>query len=303
MKENNIFRKIFKESESKIPIIIGPTASGKTKLSLEMYQFNNSIEIISVDSRQIFKGFCIGTAQPTNIELKKAPHHLINYLHPDFKLTVPKYLHMIQSSIKLIIKNKKSPLLVGGSFLYINSIINGIIDSAHSNTDYRANLENKIKRNGALPLFNKLKSIDPQYASKIHLNDHRRIIRALEILKESDTTPTEHYKKQSHKDKTLKNNYYIIAIQKEKEEIKKKIFERTRMMLDNGWVEEVQQLIKNGVCINSLPMQSLGYREIVMYLNNSLNLDELEKLIASKTWAFAKKQINWMKRFKPNHIY
>ena len=127
MKENNIFSKISRNLENRIPVIIGPTACGKTKLSLEFYEFNNSIEIISVDSRQIFKDFCIGTDQPTIDELNKVPHHLINCLPSDFKLTVPKYLRMLKSSIGLIKENHKLPIIVGGSFLYINSIINGCI--------------------------------------------------------------------------------------------------------------------------------------------------------------------------------
>ena len=289
------FSQIISKIGNKIPIIIGPTAVGKTSFSIKLAKEINA-EIISVDSRQIYKEFIIGTAQPSSDEQEQVKHHLINCIDVDKVISAGKYIKLLQNSIELISKKGKTPIIVGGTMLYVNSLCYGIIDEADSNPEYRQKYFDQIQAGDKEFLINRLKMIDPDYAEKVSYNDHKKLVRALEIIDLTGKSPTEVFLEQSNKDKKNREKYFLIEINRDRENLRKTIHNRTIQMFNEGWVEEVQNLITNGISKDSHPMQSVGYKQIISFLNNEISREETIEQISTKTWQYAKKQLTWLKK-------
>ena len=289
------FSQIISKIGNKIPIIIGPTAVGKTSFSIKLAKEMNA-EIISVDSRQIYKDFIIGTAQPSSDEQEQVKHHLINCIDVDKVISAGKYIKLLQNSIELISKKGKTPIIVGGTMLYVNSLCYGIIDEADSNPEYRQKYFDQIQAGDKEFLINRLKMIDPDYAEKVSYNDHKKLVRALEIIDLTGKSPTEVFLEQSNKDKKNREKYFLIEINRDRENLRKTIHNRTIQMFNEGWVEEVQNLITNGISKDSHPMQSVGYKQIISFLNNEISREETIEQISTKTWQYAKKQLTWLKK-------
>ena len=286
---------IISKIENKIPIIIGPTAVGKTSFSIKFAKELNA-EIISVDSRQIYKDFIIGTAQPTRHEQKQIKHHLINYLDSDKIISAGKYIKLIQNSIDSIYNNGNHPVIVGGTMLYINSLCFGIIEKADSNPKYRQKYFDQIKSGDKDYLINRLKLIDPRYAEKVSYNDHKKLVRALEIIDLTGKSPSQIFYEQSKKQNKIREKYFIIEIYRDRKTLRDIIHNRTIKMFNDGWINEVKNLISNGIFTNSHPMQSVGYKQIISYLNNEISKKEVINIISTKTWQYAKKQLTWLKK-------
>ena len=276
--------------------VIGPTASGKTHLSVILAKELNA-EIIGLDSRQIYKELIIGTAQPSILEQDGIPHHLINILSPLKTVSAGSYSSLIRKTVLEIQSRSKIPLICGGAGLYYRALANGIFAGSTTDSKIRKRLENEYDNIGPEQMLSKLKKCDPDYANGIHPNNKKRIVRALEILESTGRTPSLNFKSQKQSS-VPKLNLYTIYLKWDRSTLKERIATRTRAMLKNGWIEEVREIIKKYPSESLHPLDSIGYREIISYLKGELTLENLEKTITIKTRQFAKRQIQWFKNEK-----
>ena len=281
--------------KSKVIVICGPTASGKTALSIELAKKING-EIISCDSMQIYKYMDIGTAKPTPEEQKEVKHHLIDFVEPDQRYSVAEYKKDAEKSIEEIILKKKTPIIVGGTGLYVDSLIYGIeYPEIELDEEYRKQLEKEANENGLESLYNRAKEIDSKAMEKISPNDKKRIIRVLEIYKATGKTKTEQEKEsRAHE---VKYDYKVFAIKMDREKLYERINQRVDMMIEKGLIEEVQNILKK---YDKFPtaMQGLGYKEVVEYLEGKTTKEEMIEKIKMQTRRYAKRQITWFKKNK-----
>jgi len=274
--------------------IIGPTASGKSRLAIEIAKKIKG-EIIGLDSRQIYKDMSIGTAQLNKEEEEGIPHHLIGIKSPAERISAGAYAKLVLDEIKNIQSRNHVPIICGGSGLYFRSLIQGIFKGSKSDYDVRIKLENEYDKLGSHVLIDRLNRIDPDYAISVHPNNKKRLIRALEIYEITGKSPTENFKQQSKKNKS-KLKILSIYLEWERKILNDRIKNRTRMMLKAGWIDEVEKLIRKYPNKNLQPLDSIGYREIVLWLNSNRTLDDLEKMIYIKTRQFSVRQIKWFKK-------
>ena len=285
------FSYISNKIDDRIPIILGPTASGKTEFAINLCRNING-EIISVDSRQIYKDFKIGTNQPSRKELEAVTHYLIDSIDSTHIINAYEYIELIKKSMKEIKSKNKKPVLVGGSLLYINLLINGIIPEQNKekingqNHDYKTNSE----------LWSILNDLDSTRAQDIHPNDRKKIERAIDIINDSGKTVTQLYNEQGVSRDN--ENFYIIELANDRDFLDSKIKTRLHQMLEDGWIDEVRGLIANGTSIDSHPMQSIGYRQIVEYLDDKWDKEALAEEIYKRTRLFAKRQLTWIRKIK-----
>ncbi|MDD3734875.1 MAG: tRNA (adenosine(37)-N6)-dimethylallyltransferase MiaA [Candidatus Pacebacteria bacterium] len=286
------------KKEKKIIVILGQTATGKTDLSIKIALWLNSekaqkefnikgAEIVSADSRQVYKGMDIGTGKITKKEMKNIPHHLLNIASPKRKFTIAKYQKLAYKSIDKILKKEKIPILVGGSPFYIYSIIeNWNFPKVKPDWQLRKKLEKKTTNE----LFETLKKIDPQRAKKIDKNNKRRLIRAIEISKALGKVPK--------LNKNSKYNFLLIGITKEKNELKILIDKRLKKRFKQGMIKEVENLNKSGVSWKQLEEFGLEYKWIAKYLQGKITKKEMVEKLQKDIEKFAKRQMTWFKRDK-----
>ena len=278
----------------KVIVIVGPTASGKTSLSIELAKQIKG-EIISCDSMQIYKDMNIGTAKVTKSEMQGIKHYLVDFVSPDTRYSVADYKTDAEKAIENIISKGKIPIIVGGTGLYVDSLIYGIeYPEIKFDEEYRKKLEKEAEE-GLENLYNKAKEIDEQAMQKISINDRKRIIRVLEIYHATGKNKTEQ-EKESRK-KEVKYDYKIFGINIERPILYERINKRVDIMIDQGLIEEVKKLIKKYPEFPTA-MQAIGYKEIVEYLNNELSLEEAIEKIKQETRRYAKRQITWFKRIE-----
>lgn len=278
-------------NKSKILTIVGPTASGKTGLAIEVAKQING-EVIGLDSRQIYRKMAIGTAQPTAEEQAGIRHHLIGFRSPKKEITAGEYAKLVIEAVKNIRERQKEPIICGGAGLYYRAITKGIFTGSVSNLEIRKSLENEYDELGGEILLSRLKNIDPEYAGIVHPNNKKRLVRALEIYKVTGKTPTDHFKAQ---DATPKLSLFTVFIKPDMDILEERIRIRTRQMLDDGWIEEVQSLMKDYSGIELHPLDSIGYRQIVDFINGGYTKEELIDEIVLRTRQYAKRQIQWFK--------
>ena len=279
----------------KIFTIIGPTAIGKTNISIKIAKLIKG-QVVGLDSRQVYKGMSIGTAQPNKIEMQSIVHHLIGIRDPWKSISAGEYSEMVINSVNSIMNAGENPIICGGAGLYYRAINKGIFEKSSSNEDIRKDLELRYDKNPT-KLHDELKKIDPDYYKIVHLNNKKRLVRALEIHRITGKAPSENFKNQ-YTEKTNKLNLYTVFLTIEKESHLNNIRERTIKMLDNGWIDEVKSLItlKEEMEIDFPALDSIGYKQIIEYLNGSFNKDILIETIVNKTWQYAKKQYKWFKK-------
>lgn len=275
--------------------ITGPTASGKTSLAIDI-ALKLNLEIISSDSLLIYKYLNIGTAKPTKENLKKVKHHMIDIINPWEEYNASFYERDAKKIIENLKEKNKNFIITGGTGLYLKALFNETFKAPPSDISFRNEIENKIN-NKEITLFNlyeELKKIDPETASKVHANDKYRIIRALEVYKLSGKTMSSFRNEHGSKENKLK--YKIIVLMPEKDILIKNIERRTYEMIEKGLIEEAKSLIKMG-CDKSLkPLKSIGYKEAFQYLNNEITKEELIDNIIKNTKALAKRQLTWFKK-------
>lgn len=279
----------------KVIVICGPTASGKTALSIELAKRING-EIVSSDSMQIYKDMDIGTAKPTKEETKDIKHYLIDFVAPDQRYSVAEFKKDAENAIEEILAKGKTPIVVGGTGLYVDSLIYGIeYQDIELDENYRNELEKNAKEQGLEKLYEQAQKIDPEAMKKISPNDKKRIIRVLEIYKATGRNKTEQ-EIESRKNE-VKYDYKVFAINMDREKLYDRINKRVDIMLEQGLIKEVQCLVKK---YNEFPtaMQGLGYKEVVQYLKNEISYDEMVDKIKMETRRYAKRQITWFKKNK-----
>ena len=274
--------------------ILGPTAVGKTELSLKIAEQING-EIISADSMQIYRNMDIGTAKASQFDRKQIKHHLIDIVNPDQDFSVADYQERVDALIPKIVKRGNIPILVGGTGLYIKAIIQGFLfPEMETNNELRSKLEKEAEKYGNEYVHNKLEEIDIELANKLHPNDLRRVIRGIEVYNETGNTITYYKKKQEAT--PMRYNALKIGLTREREMLYKRINQRIDIMIENGLINEVENLLDSGYDIGMTALQGLGYKEIVGYLNNEYSLDEAVRILKRDTRHFAKRQITWFNR-------
>ena len=275
---------------NKVLIIVGPTAIGKSAVAVAIaHQLDG--EVIALDSRQIYRYMPVGTDQPDDRLKGIIPHHLYGFREPDMSISAGEYARLVEGKIDEIFKRFKQPILCGGSGLYFRALTRGLFKGSTSDLSIRKKLKRELLKKGAKPLLQKLKKIDPEYAEIVHPNNHKRLLRALEIYEITGIAPSEHFRRQRKKSSLF--HYYSVYLRAPIELLEKWIGERSRHMLDSGWIEEVKSLMGKGYSGSIYSLESLGYRQIVDYLEGKINYGELVELINTSTRQYARKQLKW----------
>ena len=278
----------------KVIVICGPTASGKTALSIELAKQLNG-EIVSCDSMQIYKDMTIGTAKPTQEEMQGIKHYLIDFVSPDERYSVANYKKDAKNAIREIISKGKMPIVVGGTGLYLDSLIYEIdYNEIEIDEEYRNYLEKISEEQGLQTLYEKAKTIDPNSISKISPNDKKRIFRVLEIYHSTGKTKTQ-IEEESKSEPEF--DYKVFAINWEREKLYERINKRVDIMIEQGLIEEVQ-IVKNKYNKFPTAMQGLGYKEVVDYLNGNYSKEEMIEKIKLETRHYAKRQFTWFRKNK-----
>lgn len=273
----------------RVIVIVGPTCSGKTYLSIQVASLLKS-EIISADSRQIYKKLNIGTAKPSQADLSKIKHHLINILNPDENYDANKFSLEAENIITNLIDEGRIPVVTGGTGLYIKALIDGMIDSANKNDELREELLQKKKQFGNEYLYEELKIIDPQSALKMLPQNWKRVIRAIEVF---HTTGKPIWQHQNSQKKKSNFNFFQFGLLWNRSTLYTNINNRVDRMISDELVEEVENILNQGYDKNLNSLNTVGYKEIISYLEGDISLDRAIELIKRNTRHYAKRQMTW----------
>lgn len=281
--------------KQKVIVICGPTASGKTNLSIELAKQING-EIVSADSMQIYKDMNIGTAKPTKEEMQGIKHYLLDFVSPEERYSVAQYKQDAKKAIKEILLKGKTPIVVGGTGLYVDSLIYEIeYNDIKIDENYRKELEKIIEEEGLQKLYKKALNIDPVAMQKISENDKKRIMRVLEIYHSTGKTKTEQ-ELESRKN-PVEYDYKLFAINWDREILYQRINKRVDIMIEQGLIEEVKNILEK---YKKFPtaMQGLGYKEVVQYINGVYTKEEMIEKVKMETRRYAKRQLTWFRKNK-----
>lgn len=280
----------------KVIVICGPTASGKTALSIELAKKIDG-QIISADSMQIYDEMDIGTAKPDLEEMQGIQHYLVGNVKPTTRYSVSQYKKDATEAIEKIISNKKMPIIVGGTGLYVNSLIYGIeYPEIEVDLEYRKQLEQEVEKNGLEKLYKKACEIDPEAMKKISENDRKRILRVLEIYKQTNKTKTQ-IEKES-REKGVEYNFKLFAINYDREKLYERINKRVDIMMEKGLLQEVEKLYKKYGDELLTSVQAIGYKELIEYINGKCELEEAVEKIKQESRRYAKRQLTWFKKIE-----
>ena len=270
----------------------GPTASGKTPIGIELAQRLNA-EIISMDSMAVYRGLDIGTAKPSLAERQRVPHHLIDCLDPGEEFSLASFLHAAHRAIDEITSRGRQVLFVGGTPLYLKSLLRGIFEGPPADWELRSRLKEEAAAGPPGLLHARLQSIDPQAAEKLHASDTRRLIRAIEVF-EKTGRPISAWQQQFATGRSAEEcRVFVLAWPRE--QLQERINARVDQMFQAGLVDEVATLLNQGVRLSSTASQALGYREVVEHLSGGPNLSETIELVKTRTRQFAKRQETWFR--------
>ncbi|MCI9560913.1 MAG: tRNA (adenosine(37)-N6)-dimethylallyltransferase MiaA [Clostridia bacterium] len=282
---------------NKVLVICGATASGKTSLAVECAKKLNT-EVISADSQLIYKGLNVGTAKPTAEEMCGVKHHMIDIVEPTESFNVGNYRETALPIMKKLLSENKIPVICGGTGFYINSLL---FDFSYGNIEGSEEVRRKytefLDQNGKEALFERLKEVDPQTAIKLHVNDVKRVIRALEIYELSGKRKSE-----QHDNMVSAFDYLAVAINFKREELYDRINKRVDTMLENGLVEEVEGLLSRGIDEKYQCMQAIGYKEVLTSLKSGDLHSTMSDIIKQNTRHYAKRQIVFFKKL-PNIVW
>lgn len=278
-----------------VVIIVGPTAVGKTELSVDIASRIDG-EIISADSMQIYKFMNIGSAKPTEDEKKGIAHYLIDEVDPSKPFSVSDYRNIAKSYIKGISDRDKIPVITGGTGLYVHSIIFDMDFAAQpSNDSFRKDLEMEAQKYGNTYIHAKLKAIDSALAERIHPNNTKKMIRALEVFYQTGEIIKD------FEESFVENhdyNYILVGLTREREELYDRINKRVDMIMEAGLLQELKDLLASGLTYDNISMKGIGYKELIGFLNGEYDLDHAVWLIKRNTRRYAKRQLTWFKRYK-----
>lgn len=282
------------ENKIDLLVLVGPTAVGKTTLSIDIAKKLNG-EIISADSMQIYKYMDIGTAKVSLEEMDNIPHYMLDIVYPDEEFTVADFKNRSEKHIEKIYGNGKLPILVGGTGLYLNSIVYELrFTKVESNEKFRKKYDDLANIYGNEYIYDKLNKVDSVSAKRINVNDRQRIIRALEIFNETGK-PMSYYNKNFRKE-TEKYNLTMIGLTMDRAELYSRINKRVDLMLEEGLICEVKKLMDMGYSKDLVSMQGIGYKEIIAYLDGKTGLEETTNILKRNTRRYAKRQLTWFRR-------
>jgi len=278
--------------EGKVICVVGPTCSGKTKLGILLADKLNG-EIISADSRQIYKYLNIGTAKPSREELKRVKHHFISSLKPDEEFNVSKFEWDALNIIQNLFDKGMQPIVVGGSGLYLKALIDGIFDTVDTDDDYRSKLIELKEKHGNEYLYRELQNVDPESAKKMMPSNWKRIIRALEVFHITGMPIGVHQKIYERK---INFNFVQYGLNWKRDSLYRNIEYRVDEMLKSGLIKEVKNIFKKGFDKKLNSLNTVGYREIISFLDNEITQDRAIELIKRNTRRYAKRQLTWFRK-------
>lgn len=275
-------------------ILTGPTAVGKTDLSIQLAKAVDA-EIVSADSMQIYKYMDIGSAKVTEEEMQGVKHYLVDEIEPDMPFSVSEYKRMAEKYIDEISRRGKNVIVTGGTGLYLNSLIYDMdFGKSDANQELREELNKELEENGPAYMYEKLVSLDKEAAERIHPNNTKRVIRAIEVAmsgeKMNDFSKDLRYNK--------KYRPIIIVLNRDRQALYDRINLRVDIMLKNGLIEEVKGLLEKGYTKDMISMQGIGYKEIIKYFDGEYTLDEAIEIIKRDSRRYAKRQLTWFRRYE-----
>jgi len=277
----------------KVIVLGGPTATGKTELAVELALMVNG-EVVTADSAQVYRYMNIGTAKPTLEERRGIPHHMIDVVNPDEEFSVAQYKAMAEDAIRNILSRGKVPIVVGGTGLYISSLVYNIrFSDTMSDWGFRERMKALAEQHGPEYLHERLKEIDPDSAGRIHPNNVKRVIRALEVFETTGRTMTEH-QAESRKEQP-EFDYQLFGLIMDRQKLYERIGRRTDLMMENGLADEVAGLLKMGYSRDLVSMQALGYKELAAAISGECTMEEAVEKIKLGTRHLAKRQITWFR--------
>lgn len=289
------------EKREKLVVIVGPTATGKTDLSIMLAEAFDG-EIVVADSMQIYKGMDIGTATPTKKERRGIEHHLLSSIPPDREYSVADFQKEARRHIREIRERGKRPFLVGGTGLYIRATLEDFIFPPLKKDElFRKSCQEIVRERGSHIIHQRLQEIDLETAKKIHPHDQRRIIRSLEIYHQTKKTPS--YFRDIAKSSLPLYETLKVGLTAPREDLYQRIERRAEEMIEKGFVNEVLHLLEAGLTRDAVSMQSLGYRELAAYLEGELSFDEALSAVKRNTRHFAKRQLTWFRKEKDIHWF
>ena len=286
------------------PVLIalsGPTACGKTRFGVLLAQKFNG-EVVSCDSMQIYRGMTIGTAAPTEEEMEGIPHHMVAVAEPGEQYSVARFVEEADACIQDILSRGKLPILVGGTGLYMDALIRGNRFAAGDfSGEIRKKLYERLEREGIEPLYAELKQVDSDTAERLHLNDEKRILRALEVWLETGKTMTEH----NLETQEIEDRYRAVRIAlafEDREDMKKLIDLRVGKMEEAGLLQEVETLMAAGLPRSSTAWQAIGYKEFLRVYDGEATVAEALDEIRLRSRQYAKRQLTWLRKKEPHWI-
>lgn len=281
----------------KILVICGPTASGKTALAVEL-ALRHRGEVVSADSMQIYRRMDIGTAKPTREEMRGVPHHMLDVADPEEDFSVARYVDMAAKCVDDILSRGKLPILAGGTGLYIDSLLSGrTFAPFQPDSPLRGELEEQLRREGGAAMLARLAQVDPDSAARLHPNDEKRIVRALEVYQSTGKTITQH----NLETQAIPPRYDALTLAlafEQREDMWSRIDRRVDQMMDQGLVDEVQRLLDSGVSAKCTAMQAIGYKEMAAALLSGGDVRSAAEEIQLRSRQYAKRQLTWFKRNK-----
>ena len=281
----------------KILVICGPTASGKTALAVEL-ALRHRGEVVSADSMQIYRRMDIGTAKPTQAEMRGVPHHMLDVADPEEDFSVARYVDMAAKCVDDILSRGRLPILAGGTGLYIDSLLSGrTFAPFQPDSPLRGELEEQLRREGGAAMLARLAQVDPDSAARLHPNDEKRIVRALEVYQSTGKTITQH----NLETQAIPPRYDALTLAlacEQREDMWSRIDRRVDQMMDQGLVAEVQGLLDSGVPAKCTAMQAIGYKEMAAALLSGGDVRSAAEEIQLRSRQYAKRQLTWFRRNK-----
>ena len=280
---------------SRIVCVVGPTASGKTKMGVALAKAFGG-EVVSVDSMQIYRGMTVGTAAPTAAEMEGIPHHMIAVADPAENWSVARFTAAADACVQDILRRGKLPVLVGGTGLYLDALVRGnSFAEGQAGTAVRQALQKRMEAEGAAVLLEELRAIDPETAGRLHLKDEKRILRALEVWQETGKTITQH----NRETQTVPPRYdalYIGLDFEERDHLRQRIDRRVDLMVQQGLLQEVRDLLTSGIPRTATAMQAIGYKQFLAVEEGRATVEQAVEEVKLRSRQYAKRQLTWLRR-------